>query len=308
MTVQPRPSHRRSATDLVWVAAAPVAVFVLASWFELFERYVRLTVRFERYEIDELLFALAALALALAWYALRRLAEARRSLALHLAAESHVTALLARNRELSHQLIAVQERERLALARELHDDLGQSCAAIRVEAALAGQAASAGDMTAAAAAAARIGAAADTLHDRVGHMLRVLRPADLDALGLVGALQALCESWEASSGVACVFHADGAFDRLGEAADVSLYRIAQEALSNVMRHAGASTVRIALRRDGGEVRLTVHDDGVGFDPQLGTRGLGLLGATERAAVLGGSVEISSAPGAGTTLGAAFPTP
>ena len=160
-------SARRSATDLLWVAAAPVLTFLVARRLELFERTVAATRRIEHFEADELFFAAAALVLALAWYAARRWREA-------VDARRSATALLAHNRELSQRLIALQEDERRALARELHDELAQSCTAIRVEAALVPPDGPAGE------AARRIDAVAAGLGDRVRTMLQRLRPADLD--------------------------------------------------------------------------------------------------------------------------------
>jgi two-component system sensor histidine kinase UhpB len=227
--------------------------------------------------------------------------------------------LLGHNRELAQQLIAVQDNERRALARELHDELGQRCSALRAEAALI-ERTLASDPAAAAAAALRIDTNAEGLYQQVREMLRRLRPADLDELGLVDALQALCERWETSSGVACVFHHDGGaadWQGLGDTIDVTIYRVVQEGLSNVLRHARAGQVRIALRREAAvagagaaqKLRLSVQDDGAGMDPHTKSGGgLGLLGARERAALLGGELTIDSAPGQGLRLQMWLPLP
>lgn len=346
------------AVDLLAVAVATAACWLLAGRLNLLERYLRVTTGLEGWQADELVFVLAGLALGLMWYALRRWGEARRALALHQRAEHRVGELLLHNRELAQQLIAVQDNERRALARELHDELGQSCTAVRAEAAMierhlaplvsgasvasvpqavpwvppgqaslgpspqptaptdpASAAANAASAASAAivqarAAARRIESTADALYRCVREMLRRLRPAELDALGLVDAIQALCESWETSSGVACVFHYDGdaaQWSGLSDSVNVTIYRVVQEALSNVMRHAGATQVRIALRRDaareGSPAALSVHvdDDGRGMDTTAPRSGLGLLGATERAALLGGELSLNSAPGQGLSL-------
>jgi signal transduction histidine kinase len=303
--------------DLALVLAVTLLAFVLAGSLELHEMVSRWTQRWEFWQIDEVPEALTVLAFGLAWFAFRRRAEAAAAWRLQAAAQAEALQLLAHNRELARQLISVQESERRALARELHDELGQSCNAIRVEAAYIQRAS---DPQLVKAAAGRAAATAEGLYQHVRSLLRQLRPAELDELGLVAALQALCESWEERSGIACIFHHDGALDDagdLGEALDTAIYRVAQEALSNVMRHAGATRVRISLGRanDGaspGQDALTCHwllqvvDDGGGFNPQRDTRGLGLLGASERAAALGGALHISSAPGAGTRLAMRVP--
>ena len=297
-------SARAAATDLLLVALLTLAVWVAAGRLDLVERFLRFTGRLERWQADELIFALTAFALGLSWYALRRWREARVASQGHQRAEQRVGELLAHNRELAQQLIAVQDTERRALARELHDELGQCCTAIRAEASLIERAA---DLSLTRLAAGRIDATAEALYGTVRQMLHRLRPVDLDALGLLAAIQALCERWETSSGVACVFHHDrqhGDWAALDDASQVTIYRVVQEALSNVMRHAQADQVKIVLSQGEGHpapIRLQIEDNGRGTDLQAPRRGLGLLGATERAAALGGELQLHSAPGQGMRL-------
>ncbi len=290
--------------DLALVLLLTVAAFLLAVAVELHETMSRWTSRWEIWEIDEVPSAVTVLALGLAWFAFRRRAEAAAALRLQDQAQAEALRLLEHNRELARQLIAVQESERRALARELHDELGQSCNAIRVEAAYIQRASDPQQINAAAA---RAAASAESLYRHVRSLLRQLRPAELDELGLVTALQALCESWEERSGVACIFFHDGSFDPLDETTATALYRVAQEGLNNVMRHAQASRVRIGLQRGAaGELQLQVEDDGCGFDVQQHSRGLGLLGASERAAALDGHLQVDSQPGTGTRLRMSLP--
>jgi signal transduction histidine kinase len=291
--------------DLALVLLLTLAAFVLASAVELHETVSRWTLALEFWQVDEMPFAVTVLALGLAWFAFRRRAEAAAALSLQAQAQAEALQLLEHNRELARQLIAVQENERRALARELHDELGQRCNAIRVEAAYIQRATDPQQINAAAA---RAAASAESLYQHVRSLLRRLRPAELDELGLVAALQALCESWEERSGVPCIFLHDGLFDTLDETTATALYRVAQEGLNNVMRHAQASRVRIALQYGAaGALQLQVEDDGRGFDRQH-SRGLGLLGASERAAALGGSLQVDSRPGAGTRLRMSVPAP
>ena len=280
-----RPTHAHARSDLVWVLATTLLTFVLSSTLEWHEKLALLAERFEAWQVDELPLTLTALSLGLAWYAWRRRSEAAR--------------LLAHNRDLAQQLIGVQENERLALARELHDELGQHCTAIRIEAAYIQHA---NDSALITAAAQRAAVAAEVLYEGVRGMLRRLRPAELDELGLVAALQALCDACEARSGdLRCGLAHEGAVGALGEAIDTTVYRVTQEALSNATRHAKATSVRVRLVATAKELVLEVEDDGCGFDPSMPTRGLGLLGATERAAMLGGELQLSATPGAGTRV-------
>ncbi|WP_198157002.1 sensor histidine kinase [Aquincola tertiaricarbonis] len=291
----------RWRSDLYAVLALAAACFGLSVWLELHERAVAWLGRFERWELDELPQTVLVLALGLAWYARRRMVEVRTELALRRQAEDRAAALLAHNRELAHQLIGVQERERLALARELHDELGQGCSAIRVETALLRRCARAEDV-ALLAAAARADLAAQTLYQQVRDLLRRLRPAELDALGLVAALQALCGAWSRRVGVACAFEHEGLARPLPDLVNITVYRIVQESLTNAQRHAQAAKVSLLLQLDDRHgLRLSLRDDGIGMDTRAGTQGLGLLGCSERAAMVGGSLRIVSAPGAGVQL-------
>jgi len=299
----------RWRSDLFGVAVATLLCWALAAALELRERSDHWLDRFERFQLDELPFAFIVLAAGLAWYALRRRRETLAELHWREQAGLHTQALLAHNRELARQLITVQENERLALARELHDELGQSCSAIRVEMACIRRSAD-GDRAGVLAAAARADAAAQGLYEGVRGLLRRLRPADLDTLGLVAALQGLCSAFGERSGLACVLTTEGLDGAtLPDAVNIALYRVAQEGLSNVLQHAAASHVRVVLARlDAGEVQLMVSDDGRGFDVHAATRGLGLLGAGERAAALGGSLRVSGGPSVGTTLRLRLPLP
>lgn len=295
------PHLSRWRADIAWVLVATLACWLLASAVELRELSARWLAPYERWQADELPLAFTVLASGLAWCAMRRRRETLVELRLRQAAQDQATALLAHNRELARQLITLQENERLSLARELHDELGQSCSAIRVETAYIRHCA-AGDHAAVLAAAARADAAAQGLYEGVRGLLRRLRPANLDTLGLVAAVEELCAAWSERSGVTCRCHAEGLDTPLPDAVSIALYRVAQEALTNVLQHARATTVQVQLARtaDGG-VRLAVQDNGRGIDPAAATRGLGLLGAGERAAALGGELSVRGAPGQGTRL-------
>jgi len=281
--------------DLVWVLLLPLATFALSSTFEIHERLSQAALLLERWQVDELPLTLLALSVGLAWYAWRRRGEAAR--------------LLAQNRELTRQLIAVQERERLALARELHDELAQHCTAIRIEATYIQRARS---LEQVGPAARRAAESAGLLQAGVRRLLQRLRPAELDELGLVAAMQALCDDWAMRSGVVCRFRPHGELQGCGEMIDTTIYRVAQEALVNVMRHAQASRVEIDLVATPDSLLLHVQDDGRGFAAGAAAagsaRGFGLLGATERAAALGGQLEARSAPGYGTLLRLHLPRP
>ena len=202
------------------------------------------------------------------------------------------------------RIATAQEDERLRLSRELHDQVGQHLAALMLglnslETYLFGSPP-----------AAEILAKLQSLTETIGreiHALAVqLRPTVLDDLGLVRALTNYIEGWSERSAIKADFHPGGLEEaRLGSEVEITLYRIVQEALTNVVKHAKASRVSVVLNRRDHEIVAVIEDDGRGFDPEAqktsGRKGLGLLGMQERAGQLGGCVSIESNPGHGTTV-------
>lgn len=304
---------KRAATDVLAVIGVVAAAFAGAAWFDLHEAFSGWAGEYERWQLDELPATLLALVAGIAWFAFRRWRDARAEIERRLLAERRIAELLARNRDLARQLIAAQEDERRALARELHDELGQMCNAIHIETAYIAKLAD-HEQAAARASAGRIAAAIQQLYQMVRGMLRRLRPAALDSLGLVPAVEDLCDAWAARSGIACRFSADGFPDSVDDAAAIALYRAVQEALSNAARHSGASSVEVRLRREAPagsaaaahHLVLTIDDDGRGPEYAAPRSGLGLLGMQERAAALGGTFGVDNAPGRGLRLRMAIP--
>jgi signal transduction histidine kinase len=145
-----------------------------------------------------------------------------------------------------------------------------------------------------------------TLQD-VRRLAVELRPSALDDFGLVAALERLADSFAEQSGISVDFQAALADERLPAEAETALYRIVQESLTNVVKHAQARRVSILLTRKDGAVKAVVEDDGRGFDPErIRDDGFGLVGMRERLALLGGRLEIESARDAGTTVAAEVP--
>jgi two-component system sensor histidine kinase UhpB len=202
------------------------------------------------------------------------------------------------NRYLAEQTIAIQEDERRVLARELHDELGQSITAVKAVAASLEQGQGAATIT----------QIANQMYGVVRGMLRRLRPVLLDEFGLVRALENLIDGWnERHPDAFCRLAVDGRLDDLGDSIDISIYRVTQECLTNVAKHAAASEVKIELARVAEDrVRLLVRDNGVGFSPGTTPRGLGLLGMRERIEALQGSLSIAASPGHGVALDIELP--
>jgi two-component system sensor histidine kinase UhpB len=211
-----------------------------------------------------------------------------------------------RFQELSAHLQSVREAERTSIARELHDELGQMLTALKMDVSWL-QARVVAD----AAIEGKIGGMTrlidDTL-DWVRQMSAELRPVMLDDLGLRAAVEWLLEGFAERHGIATELQAAQTEFRLEKEQGTAAFRIIQECLTNVARHAAAGKVVVTLVMDDAELHLTVRDDGQGFDPQAAPRrkSFGLLGIRERAAALGGRCQLDSAPAAGTTVSVHLP--
>jgi two-component system CheB/CheR fusion protein len=209
---------------------------------------------------------------------------------------------------LLRQLVRVQDDERRRIARDIHDHLGQQSTALRLKLeSLKEQCLEYDQLCEPFEQTQMIAARLDA---DVDFLAWELRPAALDDLGLASALANFVKEWSKHFDIPAEFHTTGMdTERPAPEIETNLYRIAQEALNNTYKHARASRVDVLLERRDDHVVLIVEDDGVGFDPndKEGTdRGLGLLGMRERAGLVGGTLEIESAPGGGTTIFARVP--
>jgi signal transduction histidine kinase len=210
-------------------------------------------------------------------------------------------------RVLSLRLVEVQEAERQFLARELHDEIGQMLTGLKLTLEMAARQAPAGQGTSLGEAV----AALDELMQRVRKLSLDLRPQLLDDLGLVPALEWHCQRFGQQSGLRVQFRHSALPERLPAALEIGVYRIVQEALTNVARHAAAPEAIVRLWSDGERLRVQVEDRGAGFEPArvLAARAsTGLYGMRERASLLGGEFTLESAPGAGTRLTVELPLP
>lgn len=213
---------------------------------------------------------------------------------------------MARRRDIARQLSTAQEDERLRISRDLHDTVGQLMAGLS----LAFKAVErSGDLPLPTAAKL---AEAQQVANAIGkevHALAVrLRPTALDDIGLEAALGQLVAEWSARAVVAADFQAVG-LGRLSREIETTVYRVVQEALTNAAKHARASQVSVTVTRSPGHVTAAVEDDGTGFDPGAAPQErLGLVGMRERAALVGGEVEIESSVGGGTTVLVRIPVP
>ena len=213
-----------------------------------------------------------------------------------------------RLRELATQVIEAQEGERKRIARELHDDTAQILFAqlLNITALKSSESEDVQE------AAERLEPMTVEAIEGVRRLALELRPPALDDLGVREAISELAQRIAENSGIEVTEHLQLSRDRLPPEIELVLYRIAQEALTNVVKHAGASRVEVRLARVHGRVTLVVKDDGSGFDVDSVTErdetglGLGLFGMVERATLVGGTLDIASSPGTGTEVALMIP--
>lgn len=308
----PTPPVRALAwRDVAAVAGVTVLAFVLSAHFQLTEALYAMTRHWEYFQVDELPVGMFVLSLGLIWLSWKRYRDANRELEARRIAEAKLGAVLSENRRLARENLRIQEVERKHLARELHDELGQYLNAIKLDAVSIrdGGAVVVGSAEYASQSIIR---AVDHVHRAVSGMIGRLRPVGLDELGLVAAIEHCVDEWrQRLPGTRFTLSAGGTFDDLSEPLTLTVYRLIQEGLTNISKHAHATEARVALERirvtgAGGELRLSVADDGCGMDLGSHHSRFGLSGMRERVELSGGTFELASAPGGGLRFSVRLP--
>jgi len=222
-------------------------------------------------------------------------------------AEASLRASHAQVRDLAGRLIAAQEEERTRIARELHDDAGQRMASLSIDLGLIEREV-VQDPGHASQALAAVHREMETLSDDLRELSHSLHPGVLEHLGLIKSLEIRCKELSEESGIAVRFDVVSDIGCVPPAIGLCLYRVAQEALRNIVKHAGARSARMSLARHNGRIALTIDDDGRGFDPAAteGQRGLGLMSLDERVRMLDGAFAITTSPQKGTTVSVSIP--
>ena len=203
------------------------------------------------------------------------------------------------------RLLKVEEGEHRRLARELHDDFSQKVSLMCLELdSLAKNLPTHRDQIAVQLKSieSELGRLSDDLHS-IAHQLH---PSILDDLGLVPAIRSYCTDFSKRQGIAVSFDHRGVSGEIPRETAMCVYRVIQEALTNVARHSNAKTADVALIETDTSMRLNIHDAGVGFDPKLCKRGIGLVSIEERVRLMGGNVSVKSQPGDGTQIQAEIP--
>lgn len=286
--------HKRKV--LLGLALVPLAfasTYLISSYFSLSERFTSWASHYEEVaEIDELPIALLASLLAMIWFAIQRIAESRE--------------LIKRNNALLQQVLEVQEAERKAIAQNLHDDLGQYLNAIKAEAAslCIGKGVTS-DITATAQ---RITLNTNHAYKATKLLMHTLRPVGLDELGLSAAIEHLVDQWNNALQHSTIFKLSiqNNIDKLNENMNIVIFRLVQEGLTNIAKHANATLVEITLSIIDNSLRVEITDNGIGFDTNNLKIGYGLLGMHERVEALSGTFEVKSSSIQGTQLFASIP--
>jgi two-component system sensor histidine kinase UhpB len=302
-----RRAARRDMAVVVLISAAAAFVCVRLNVSEALLGWTR---QHERLQLDELPGILLVIALCLVWFSMRRYAEASRELELRRAIEVRLAEALAEKQRLAQQYIDMQEYERKALARDLHDELGQYINAVKLDALAIREAIPAADEAARTTAAGMI-ENIDRVYAVVGALMRQLRPAGFDELGVAAALEHCIGEWRRRLTASIELSIECDLASLDAIRGLTLFRLVQEAMTNVARHAKATRVevRVAAGRgaDGHDcVEVRIADDGCGADLGAPHLGLGLVGMRERAAAFNGTLSLTSKPGAGFAVSATLP--
>lgn len=229
-------------------------------------------------------------------------AEFREEIHKHMETEARLTESLGHLRDLAARLQSVREEERAHVAREIHDELGQSCTALKMDLSAIVRRLPQGQKYSLAKARSSM-QLVDGMIRTIRQIASELRPSTLDALGLPAAMEWQAHEFQTRTGIACDLELPGETLDLDAERSTAVFRIFQETLTNVTRHAEATRVDVRLVKTNAELLLEIRDNGKGFDTKqvLPRQSLGLLGMRERALVLGGVFTVNSRPGEGTTV-------
>jgi signal transduction histidine kinase len=235
--------------------------------------------------------------------------ELRTEIAERQRAEEQLRASLDQLRALTGRLQTVREEERTFISREIHDELGQACTAIKMDLALIGRKLTKRQTQLRT----RVDSAIQLVDSTIATLRKIaseLRPRTLDDLGLAAALESQAQEFESRTGIRCTVTLPPELVKLDADTSTAIFRIFQESLTNVARHSQATSVEARLEQESDRIIFQVLDDGRGFDPEeaKARKSLGLVGMQERALLLHGDLKIEGVPGAGTTMTLTIPLP
>ena len=265
--------------------------FITASYLELSEGVSRVTDSMEAWQLDELPLVLLVIFILMAGVLVHRTRQLRKQIDLQIEAQKKLTFVLDQNRRLTRKNIEIQEAERRSIARELHDEFGQSMNAIMIDGVAIRNAVDEGtDLHTQAKSIVEV---SGKLFSGVRGLLKQLRPVALDELGLTAALETMIDDWRRRfEKIHWRSDIDIEYKNLDEAVNITIFRFVQETLTNIVKHSDATEVSVAVKIDKLEERITicVRDNGSIQENTESNDGVGLVGLRERIESLGGTFE------------------
>lgn len=305
-TISGEPASR-ARQDLLKAIIFVLLIYLITWEFDIAEKLAVFTARYESIQLDELPIAMLMTALAGIWFSRRRMHEIKTEAKLRAGAELSLARLLNENRALAAHARQVQEQERRRMARDIHDDMGQYLTAIRLDA----RSLSKLENPIVASRAERIGQHAEHVQKAIGDLLHRLRPVALDEYGLIDAVRHLVQEWKKQyPGISCRCILDDKCSNLPDNINLTAYRIVQEALTNISRHAEATTVSVTINfrsENKTALEVKVEDNGKGLSsPYPDRRGFGLAAMRERVTAVGGSFDLQSTADTGVRISVILP--
>ncbi|MBA4739845.1 MAG: hypothetical protein H2061_01990 [Burkholderiales bacterium] len=294
--------------DMLIIFGIAALSFVGASYLELSEEVSRVTDSMEAWQLDELPLVLLVIFILMAGVLVHRTRQLRKQINLQIDAQKKLTFVLDQNRRLTRKNIEIQEAERRSIARELHDEFGQSMNAIMIDGVAIRNAVEEG--TELHAQAKSIVDVSGKLFSGVRGLLKQLRPVALDELGLSAALDTMIDDWRRRfEKIVWRSKIDIKYENLDETTNITIFRFVQEALTNIVKHSDATEVSVMVNGNGvdGRITLSVRDNGSIQENTESDDGVGLVGLRERIESLGGSFESGIIQPNGFLVFASFPT-
>lgn len=288
--------------DVVLAVVVSLVALIVLIGFDVSERYILITLRINQWLLYELPSILLVVYIGLAWFAIRRWYELRLETATRMKAEQTITQLLDEKQQLLRHSFEVQEEEKRSLARELHDELGQYLHAARTEVAALRLATT---DTFVAERACNIELSLTHVQLMARNVIRRLRPSALDELGLSAALEQLVQRQCETANLSYKFDISRKLDHVAGSLAINAYRIVQESLTNIVRHASASHVLLIAKLEQRQLLLAISDNGQGYPATL-KAGFGITGIRERVEGLGGNLNIQSEQGQGVKITVSLP--
>ncbi len=293
--------------DMLVISGVTVLFFFCASYLELSEELARLTESMETWQLDELPLVLLVIFIMMVGVLIRRTHQLRKQTDLQMAVQNELASALEKNRRLTRKNIEIQEAERRAIARELHDEFGQSMNAIMIDGvAIRNSVREGSDLYEQAKSIVDV---SGKLFSGVRDLLKQLRPVALDELGVVAALEYMIDEWRRRfENISWGSTIDIEGMSLDETVNITIYRFVQEALTNIVRHSDATEVKVIVigSQSDGSITIEVRDNGSNKENAESADGVGLVGLRERVESLGGVFERGVSMPSGFFVTAHFP--